>query len=151
MSTSDIKDMREKKEIREIKDIRDTRVKNSLKAEKTALYYLLFTIFCAVFGCIYELFSHEVYSMFMMDAFFLPLIGGVLPFLCMAVWKKIRYPKTISRTLYGFGIVTLTIGSIIKGVLDIYGTTNSLCRVYVYVGAGLVIVAVFLYFIELKK
>lgn len=148
MSISDIKDIREIKEIRDIGDIRGN---NSLKAGKTALYYLLFTIFCAIFGCVYELFSHEVYSMFMMDAFFIPLIGGVLPFLCMTVGKKIRYPKTISRTLYGFGIVTLTIGSIIKGVLDIYGTTNSLCRMYVYAGAVLVIVAVVLYFIDLKK
>lgn len=129
-------------------DIKDMKSQNLRKAGKTALYYLLFTIFCAVFGCVYELFSHEVYSMFMMDAFFIPLIGGVLPFLCMAVWEKIRYPKNISRTLYGFGIVTLTVGSIIKGVLDIYGTTNGLCMIYGYVGCGLVIAAVLLY---LKK
>lgn len=126
-------------------DIKEIKSKVSRKAGKTALCYLLFTIFCAVFGCVYELFSHEVYSIFMLDAFFIPLIGGAVPFLCMAVWEKIRYPKTISRMLYGFGIVTLTIGSIIKGVLDIYGTTNSLCRIYGYAGFGLVIAGVLLY------
>ena len=35
-------------------------------------------LFCAVFGMIYEVFSHEVYSYYMIYAFVIPLLLGAL-------------------------------------------------------------------------
>lgn len=51
----------------------------SHKSAKISLGYLLSALFCALFGAVYELFSHEVYSYSMIYAFLFPLAGGTLP------------------------------------------------------------------------
>ena len=50
--------------------------------------YLLATVLCAVFGAVYELFSHGVYAYGMLYAFAFPLVGGVLP--CLLFLKGNR-------------------------------------------------------------
>ena len=106
------------------------------QAAKIALIYLIIAIFCAAFGAIYELFSHEVYSFFMLYAFAFPLCGGVLPYLLYALSGK-PLPHPWDRLLGHAGIAALTVGSIVTGVLEIYGTTNLLTRAYWVVGAVL--------------
>lgn len=106
----------------------------SEKAAKTALTYLIISIVCALFGAVYEIFSHEVYSFYMIYAFVFPLLGGVFPFLMMCVCHFPKYPCIVSRNLYHSGIATVTVGSIVCGVLEIYGTTNRLTKWYWYVG-----------------
>lgn len=103
---------------------------------KTAFVYLFLSIVCAAFGAIYELFSHEVYSYFMLYAFLFPLIGGALPFFILAC-SRVRLPDKIACKLYHAGVAALTIGSLFTGVLEIYGTTNRLTAVYWIVGAAL--------------
>ena len=50
--------------------------------------------------------------------------------------------KTVVADLfYGASIISFTAGSIIKGVLDIYGTTNSNIKFYWILGIMLLIVA----------
>ena len=115
------------------------------QAAKTALIYLLISLFCALFGAVYEMFSHEVYSFYMLYAFTFPLAGGTLPFLAMSLFRK-RYPKTIARNIYHSGIATLTVGSIIQGVLEIYGTTNHLTGLYWLVGVILLFAGIIFYF-----
>ena len=115
------------------------------QAAKTAFIYLLISLFCALFGAVYEMFSHEVYSFYMLYAFTFPLAGGTLPFLAMSLFRK-RYPKTISRNIYHSGIATLTVGSIIQGVLEIYGTTNHLTGLYWLVGVILLFAGIIFYF-----
>ena len=121
----------------------DTR-KNDRNALRTAFVYLLITLFLAVFGAVYEHFSHGVYSFFMAYAFLFPLAGGVLPFFGMGLTG--RYPGRISRGFWHCTIATLTAGSIVKGILDIYGTTNALTAWYWIVGAGLSVASIFFYF-----
>ena len=43
------------------------------RASRTAFVYLLVSLFCALFGAVYEVFSHEVYSFYMIYAFAFPL------------------------------------------------------------------------------
>lgn len=95
--------------------------------------YLGATIVCAAFGAVYETFSHGVYSYFMLYAFAFPLCGGVLPCFLLA-HTHMSLPDKTARNLYHAGIATWTVGSVIQGVLDIYGTTNRLTKVYGYVG-----------------
>ncbi len=93
-----------------------------------------FTIFCIVFGAVYERFSHEVYSYYMIYAFVIPLIGSVLPMLAVGMKESKRLqPGTLK--LWNLGIVTLTVGSLAKGALDIYGTSSPLLIVYPVCGA----------------
>lgn len=112
---------------------------SDIRAVKTAFSYLLVSLFCLVLGAVYEYFSHEVYSYYMIYAFAIPLAGGTLPFLAMALKQNGRYPGAMSRNLYHAGIATLTVGSIISGALEIYGTTNALVMAYWVVGAILIV------------
>lgn len=108
-----------------------TKKKRDLHAVK---WYAGVSIFLFLFGIIYEKFSHEVYSWYMMGAFLISLAGGACPSI---LFGEKLYEK---RTMYRCGLATLTVGSIMKGVLDIYGTTNQLLNLYWIVG-GILLVA----------
>ncbi len=119
------------------------------KALKTAFIYLLISLFCVLFGAVYEYFSHEVYSGYMIYAFVFTMISAVA-FLVMCLLPLKKYPGGVARNLYHSGVAALTIGSIIRGVLDIYGTTNRLVSIYWIVGVVLLVAGVVWYLIELK-
>ena len=121
--------------------ISDTEGKGSETA-KIALVYLILSVFCALFGAVYELFSHEVYSFYMIYAFGFPLVGGALPYGILSAFHLSKSSSLLARNLYHSGIATLTVGSIVRGVLDIYGTTNSLSRYYWFVGIFAVVAGV---------
>jgi len=101
--------------------------------------YLFATAGCLVFGAVYELFSHRVYSPWMIFAFLIPFTGGVLP--CTALWMVPRIPRpgVWSRRLWNSGVAVLTAGSLFRGILEIYGTTNRLEAVYWTAGAALAV------------
>ena len=76
-------------------------------AAKTAFVYLLTALFLAFFGAVYELFSHGVYSYYMIYAFAFPLAGGTLPFSLLHLFPTKKYPGAVARGLYHCGIATL--------------------------------------------
>ena len=86
------------------------------------------TVFLALFGAVYELFSHEVYSYFMIYAFAVPLIFGVLPYTLLLISRKV--PGRAALNLWNSGIAALSVGCVFHGVLEIYGTTNSFSVIY---------------------
>ncbi|MGN0383639.1 MAG: hypothetical protein ACI4DS_05155 [Eubacterium sp.] len=118
---------------------------NRNSAVKTAMVYLGITVFCVIFSCIYEYFSHGVYSGFMIYMFIFPLLGGVLPYMIIGLVNGIKYPGRVSLNAYNSGIATLTIGSCIQGVLEIYGTTSDYTPVFWITGAILVIIGIISY------
>lgn len=118
---------------------------NSKKALKTAFLYLFIALFCVLFGAVYELYSHEVYSFYMIYAFVFPLIGGTLPFMILSLERTKKYPNAIARNLYHSGIATLTVGSVVRGVLEIYGTTNTMADYYWPVGILLAFFGLLIY------
>lgn len=82
----------------------------------------------ALFGAVYERFSHEVYSYWMIYAFAFPLMLGAIP---GAVFLRKSYaPGEWAIRLWNAAVFTWTTGSVFKGVLEIYGTTNRLISVY---------------------
>jgi hypothetical protein len=97
--------------------------------------YLLAALGCAIFGEVYELFSHEVWSCFMIGAFVLPLLLGALPFFLLRKSGK-PFPGRAADLIHA-GVAALTVGSLVQGVLEIYGTTNPLTAVYWIAGAAL--------------
>ncbi len=109
-------------------------------ALRTAFADLCFSILLALFGMVYEGFSHGVYSFYMIYAFLFLLGGGALPFLVVGLQKNSRSINPSAKALYHCGLATLTIGSILQGVLEIYGTTNGLIRIYWIAGLPLAIV-----------
>ena len=46
---------------------------------KIARNYAIVTLICLVVGVVYEIFSHGVWSVFMIGAFAVPLVLGVIP------------------------------------------------------------------------
>jgi uncharacterized membrane protein YraQ (UPF0718 family) len=149
-----------------------------------AFLFLAAGIACAAFGLIYEIFSHEVYSFYMIYAFLILLVPGTLLNLVI-VWRAVRkerylrikeaaareaaresaresaelhyaisngtktqvstgvfFPGRFTRHAWNSGLAALTVGSIFKGVLDIYGTTNKLIAVYPAAAAVLISAAV---------
>ncbi len=111
---------------------------------KTGFVYLLLTLLCVVFGAVYEVFSHQVYSYYMLYAFAIPLVCGVLPFFALA-FSTWPVPGRWARKVYHSGIAALTVGCFFTGVLEIYGTTNSLVRVYFVTGAALCALGLLIY------
>lgn len=121
-------------------EIKDTRiVKNAL-----------LTAFILLFGIIYEIFGHGVISYSMILAFLFPLFGLLIPSIVIKKTGKYgiyyRYSSAISA--YKALIATLTVGSIINGVLEIYGTTNRLTIFYPAASIILAIITVILLFVK---
>ena len=69
--------------------------KQQKQLEKTAFFYLLVSLFCALFGGVYEYFSHEVYSNCMIYAFFIPLAGECPCFTAPAFPENFRATSII--------------------------------------------------------
>ena len=90
--------------------------------------YLFSTAACAFFGAVYELFGHEVYSYYMIYAFAFPLLLGAIPFFLMQKAGK-PFPGRAADLIHA-GVAALTAGSIVQGVLKIYGTANCLTLAY---------------------
>ncbi|MBO6040384.1 MAG: hypothetical protein J6P58_04170 [Oscillospiraceae bacterium] len=105
---------------------------------RRALWQLGWALFLAFFGAVYEHFSHGVYSYYMLYAFALPLGLGALPW-CVLSLRRRRSPCRAAAQLWDSGVLTLAVGSVFRGVLDIYGTTNRLVIVYPAVGAALLL------------
>ena len=118
--------------------------KNSRKVLKTLFIYVGITAFVALFGFVYELNSHNVYSFSMAFAWIYPLILGVGMYLLMYFMPTKYVPGQIIACTYGFGVAMITIRSIFIGVIDIYGTTNKnmvliytvLSWIFVTIGVG---------------
>ena len=108
------------------------------RRQKLLLWDLYATLFCVLFGAVYEVFSHGVYSYGMIYAFVFPLVLGVLPLLLIGM-RRAPDPNRFSQNVYHAGIAALTVGSIVTGVLEIYGTTNPLTLVYWILGSLLTV------------
>ena len=104
-------------------------------ALKNCIGHICVSLFLALFGAIYERYSHEVYSYYMIYAFAIPLLFGALPFGIAAL--KNAVPSRAVINLWNSAIAAFSVGSLFKGVLDIYGSTNRLLTVYPIVGASM--------------
>ena len=96
------------------------------------------TAFLALFGAVYEVFSHGVYSYWMIYAFAIPLVMGVIPYTILPIRHKT--PERAFLRLLSAAIAVFSVGCVFQGVLEIYGTTNQLVIVYPIAG-GLLLAA----------
>lgn len=118
--------------------------------------FLGVSIFVGVFAAIYEHYGHGVMSNAMIFAFLYPLLLGFLPTIvlaCLRSVRKMEYAGGIRagvNLLYS-GIASLTVGSIVTGVVEIYGTTYYLLVVYSYVGVILTVLGTLVTIIALAR
>ena len=123
----------------------------SQKAQKTALIYICISLFCALFGGVYEYFGHGVISFHMIYAFGFSLVLGALFFTIIGKSPAVPYPCRLSASCLHLSVATATVGSIVQGVLDIYGTTNRLSVIYIIAGTILFIASSVLYILQITK
>lgn len=88
------------------------------------LVYLGITAFIALFGFVYEQFSHNVHTFYMWFAWIWVLGFGFVPYLLFYLLPIKRVPGLISESIYNFGVAMITFRSIYKGVIIIYNTTG---------------------------
>ena len=115
--------------------------------EKLVFTYLIVTLVCAGFGAVYEFFSHGVYSYYILYAFMIPFLGGTVYFYCILYFRS-NIPGCIARRFQHFGILTLTVGCMVCGILEIYGTTNRLVIFYFIVGGMFLVIGNFMYLLQ---
>ena len=122
---------------------------SELDLKKDLIWNVAGTVFLALFGAVYEIFSHEVYSYYMIYAFAIPLVLGVLPYSLLLIFRK--YPGRVALNLWNSGIAALSVGCAFRGALDIYGTTNVLSAVYPVAGFALLTAGMFALIIGSKQ
>ncbi len=110
---------------------------------------MIAALFTAVFGMIYEFFSFGVFSFAMIYAFGVFAAGGGL--FWRLIGRKHRMAAAFPACLWNAGLCTFTVGLLLKGVLDIYGSGNSLIRIFWILGAAELLTALFTLCISGKK
>lgn len=104
--------------------------------------YFGLTILAALFGIIYESFSHNVFSVNMSFAWAWLLGFGVTVYALLAFLPIKKVPGTIPSSIYNFGVAMITIRSIFIGVAEIYGNLSVVREEMLY--AYLIISLIFL-------
>ena len=87
----------------------------------------------------------------MMYAFIIPLLLGVFVYVVLYLTKFNLYVSEFGMQIYNSSIISLTLGSIMKGVLEIYGTTNNLIIYYLIISIILIILSIVINVISVKK
>ena len=98
----------------------------------SAKRYATAAVLCALFSAVYESLSHGVLSLWMVLLFAYPLALGMVPALVSHIACIGDVP--LARELWACGVTTLAMGSCLRGVLEIYGTTSGLVAPYLPVG-----------------
>ena len=83
----------------------------------------------------------------MLYAFMIPFLGGTVYFYGILYFRS-KIPGCIARRFQHFGILTLTVGCVVCGILEIYGTTNHLVRIYFIVGGMFLAIGNFMYLLQ---
>lgn len=120
-------------------------------SNKRLVTYIAITIFCGSFSAIYEHFSHEVYSVFMVYLFVIPLVLGVVPEIIRMIAPRLHINSPWSRLFQAFAIATLTVGACLQGVVEIYGTTNGYILSFLVVGSALLMTSIGIYVLAIRR
>lgn len=104
---------------------------------KTIVIFSIMTIFTFIFDKVYGIFGHGVTSPYMTYMFLYPLLGGVLFYgiimlLIPSIVNKKRY--RFFYNIYNSGIAVLTVGSFLRGIMEITGTFSTYLMAYTLVG-----------------
>ena len=104
---------------------------SAINNKKETMIWLYIALGCMVFAFIYEMFSFGVYSAAMICMGFVPLVLGALPCIMM---------RTGTNRLWNDGVLCITLGLLLTGVLEIYGTSSIYPVILLCFGTGLVII-----------
>ena len=101
--------------------------------KKTAVSYILLTIFFLAFSRIYESFSFGETSSHMHYLFAIPLAGCILLLLFMKVIPNL---SRLSLNLWNSAVAIMTAGMLFRGIVNLSGRSTTLDMPYWYVGSS---------------
>lgn len=112
---------------------------------KTIVIFSIMTIFTFIFDKVYGIFGHGVTSPYMTYMFLYPLLGGALFYgiimlLIPSIVNKKRY--RFFYNIYNSGIAVLTVGSFLRGIMEIAGTFSTYLMAYTLVGWLCIIISI---------
>lgn len=108
--------------------------------------YLGITAFIALFGFVYEQFSHNVHTFYMWFAWLWVFVFGFIPYLLLYLLPIKRVPGFLSECVYNFGVAMITFRSIYMGVIIIYNTTGeAMIMIYTIISIISLVVGAVLY------
>lgn len=84
----------------------------------------------------------------MVYLFAIPLLLGVLPQLAALTNPKLAVGSSWQKTIHAFAVATLTVGSLLQGIVEIYGTNNRCIAYYFVVGIGLLAVSLMMWLVQ---
>ena len=111
---------------------------SAINKDEKRMFFLWSTITagCLIFAEVYKQFGHGVTSGYMR------LMLGIGEEMILVLRQKTKLIKTFAMQLYSWGIVTLIMGNLLRGVFDIAGTSSNFVYIYWIVGCILIAVGV---------
>lgn len=112
---------------------------NKKQSIKIILTYLAVAVFTFAVDHIYAIFGHGVSSAAMTWMFMYPLAGGLGLYLMISLFlPKINYfiGYRLFCNIYNSGIALFTVGSFLKGILEIAGTSSAY-NIFFYIAGGI--------------
>lgn len=85
----------------------------------------------------------------MVYLFAVPLLLGVVPSVIGLLFPRLDVGGSWQNTIHAFAVVTLTVASMLQGVVDIYGTTSQYIVYYVVFGAACLLLSGLLWIVQL--
>ncbi len=111
--------------------------RNPLKA---AAIYAAVSAFCVAFGAVYTHFAYGNSSPFLTWMFMLPMLLGAIPCALMYV-RGVRLPVRAVRNFWNSGVALLTVGCLVRGVINISGRYTEYDTIYWALGAAFLLAA----------
>ena len=102
--------------------------------------YAVTTLFTLVFSTIYELNSHGILSPHMVGLALYPLVGGFIVFWILQDLKRTLSLSWAILAWYQAALLTFMAGSLVSGILELYGTTSPFTN-YFWILGSLCIIA----------
>jgi hypothetical protein len=113
------------------------------RLKRTTFQYAGAVIFAVVFNQIYSLFAHGVSSVYMTWLFLPLLIFGLLPAVML---ERYGYSATKTKAyaffhrFYHTGVATVTVGTLLQGIVEIAGTGSKYIMFYWLVGFTVIVI-----------
>ncbi|MCO5451312.1 hypothetical protein [Enterococcus faecium] len=112
--------------------------------KKKAFYsYFISSVLLFIFPWIYHHFSHGVTSQALRWVWVIPMVGGAFLF----IFKKIlnTFQNRLAFNLFNTGLTSYIVGMILKGILEIAGTSSPYIGIYPMIGMIILGISLFIY------
>lgn len=114
-----------------------------MNKKKTFYSYFISSVILFIFQLVYHHFSHGVTSQALRWVWVIPMVGGAFLF----IFKKIlnTFQNRLAFNLFNTGLTSYIVGMILKGILEIAGTSSPYIGIYPMIGMIILGISLFIY------